>query len=73
MEPNYDAIKTHLDNSLMLITALTPHIGYEKSAMIAKKAFDENITLREAALDLSLVTGEQFDMWVSASDMTGSS
>jgi fumarate hydratase class II len=72
IEPDYDAIKTHLDNSLMLITALTPHIGYENCARIAKKAFDSNITLREAALDLGLVTGEQFDMWVSPSEMAGS-
>mgnify|MGYP001791855106 FL=1 len=64
MEPNYDTIKTHLDNSLMLVTSLTPHIGYDSCATIAKKAFMENITLREAALRLGLVTGEQFDKWV---------
>ena len=64
MEPNYDTIKTHLDNSLMLVTSLTPHIGYDNSTTIAKKAFMENITLREAALRLGLVTGEQFDKWV---------
>lgn len=72
MEPNYKAIQTHLDNSLMLVTALTPRIGYDKSAGIAKKAFIENITLREAALSLGVVTGEQFDEWVNPLNMTGS-
>ena len=72
IKPDYKTIKTHLDNSLMLVTALTPHIGYDNSARIAKKAFLENITLREAALSLGLVTEEQFDMWVSSREMTGS-
>jgi fumarate hydratase class II len=70
---DFPAIKDHLDNSLMLITALTPHIGYDNSAMIAKKAFSENITLRQAAIDLGQVTGEQFDVWVVPGKMTGPS
>jgi fumarate hydratase, class II len=72
MIPNSEAIKAHLEKSLMLVTSLTPHIGYDKSAIIAKKAFEENITLREAALSLGFVTAEQFDQWVSPSEMTGS-
>jgi len=62
--PDYNTIKSHLDNSLMLVTALTPHIGYDNSARIAKKAYTENTTLKEAAIDLGLVTGKQFDEWV---------
>jgi fumarate hydratase class II len=57
----------------MLVTALTPHIGYDNSATIAKKAFSENITLRQAALDLGLVTGDQFDKWVIPEKMTSPS
>jgi fumarate hydratase class II len=71
--PDYRVINAHLDNSLMLVTALTPYIGYDNSATIAKKAFSENITLRQAALDLGLVTGEQFDQWVIPEKMTGPS
>jgi len=73
MDPDYENIKTHLNNSLMLVTALTPYIGYDNSARIAKKAFIENITIREAALDLGLVTEAQFDEWVIPEKMTGSS
>lgn len=69
--PNLEVIKTNLNNSLMLVTALTPHIGYENSAIIAKKAYEENITLREAAISLGLVSGEQYDKWVVAGEMTG--
>ncbi len=68
--PDYNTIKSHLDNSLMLVTALTPHIGYDNSARIAKKAYTENTTLREAAIDLGLVTGKQFDEWVIPGKMT---
>lgn len=71
IEPNYQTIKTHLDNSLMLITSLTPHIGYDKSARIAKKALAENITLRDAALALGFVSEKQFDLWVNPSKMAG--
>lgn len=70
--PNLANIKKHLENSLMLVTALNTHIGYENSAKIAKKAHAEGTTLRETALELGLVTGEQFDEWVDPSKMIGS-
>ena len=72
IEPNADAIKNHLENSLMLVTALNTHIGYENAAKIAKKAHKEGSTLREAALALELVTNEQFDEWVDPTKMIGS-
>jgi fumarate hydratase class II len=71
IEPNYEGIKKHLENSLMLVTALNPHIGYENAAKIAKKALKENKSLREAALELGLLTNEQFDQWVRPEDMIG--
>jgi fumarate hydratase, class II len=71
IEPNYEGIKKHLENSLMLVTALNPHIGYENAAKIAKKALKENKSLREAALDLGLLSNEQFDQWVRPEDMIG--
>jgi len=71
IEPNYDGIKKHLENSLMLVTALNPHIGYENAAKIAKKAHKENKSLREAALELGLLSNEQFDEWVRPEDMIG--
>lgn len=71
IEPNRDAIQSNLENSLMLVTALNPHIGYEKSAAIAKKAHKENLTLREAALALGYLTNEQFDAWVVPGNMVG--
>jgi fumarate hydratase class II len=71
IEPNYEGIKKHVDNSLMLVTALNPHIGYENAAKIAKKAHKENKSLREAALELGLLTNEQFDAWVRPEDMIG--
>ena len=71
IEPNYEGIKKHLENSLMLVTALNPHIGYENAAKIAKKALKENKSLREAALSLGLLTNEQFDQWVRPEDMIG--
>lgn len=71
IEPNYEGIKKHVDNSLMLVTALNPHIGYENAAKIAKKAHSENTSLREAALALGLLTNEQFDEWVRPEDMIG--
>ena len=64
-------IKEHLDNSLMLVTALNPHIGYEKAAQISLKAYHEDISLREAALKLGYLTAEQFDEWVKPEDMVG--
>lgn len=72
IEPNYPVIKKHLENSLMLVTALNPHIGYENAAKIAKTAHKENKTLREAAIGLGLLTNEQFDEWVKPEDMIGS-
>ena len=71
IEPNYDGIKKHLENSLMLVTALNPHIGYENAAKIAKTALKENKSLREAALGLGLLTNEQFDQWVRPENMIG--
>ena len=55
----------------MLVTALNPHIGYDKAAKIAKSAHKEGTTLREAAVKLGFLTGEQFDQWVRPEDMTG--
>jgi len=69
IKPNNDTIQMHLQNSLMLVTALNPHIGYENSAKIAKKAHKENKTLKQAALELGLVTEEQFDLWVDPRKM----
>ena len=70
IEPNEKRIKQHLDNSLMLVTALNPHIGYENAAKISLTAYREDISLREAALKLGLLTAEQFDEWVRPEDMT---
>lgn len=69
IEPNLKIIGKHLENSLMLVTALNPHIGYENSSKIARKAYLENKTLREAALELGLVSPENFDKWIKPSDM----
>lgn len=69
IEPNLPVISEHLENSLMLVTALNTHIGYENAAKIAKKAHKENKTLREAALESGLVTNEQFDQWVDPRKM----
>lgn len=71
IEPNLEGIKNHLDNSLMLVTALNPHIGYDNAGKIAKKAHQENTSLREAALSLGLLTNEQFDEWVKPEEMIG--
>ena len=72
IEPNLAIIKQHMENSLMLVTALNTHIGYENAAKIAKKAHKENKTLREAAVELGLVTSQQFDEWVRPEKMVGS-
>jgi len=69
--PNHKAITEHLENSLMLVTALNTHIGYDNAAKIAKKAHADGTTLREAALELKLLTNEQFDEWVVPSKMIG--
>lgn len=71
IEPHYGQISKHLSNSLMLVTALNPHIGYENAAKIAKKALLENKTLRQAAIELALVTDEQFTEWVDPTKMIG--
>lgn len=71
IEANHAIIQKHLENSLMLVTALNPHIGYENAAKIAKKAHKENKTLREAAVELGLLTSEQFDEWVRPEKMVG--
>lgn len=71
IEPNRARIKTHLDQSLMLVTVLNTHIGYEKAAAIAKKAHAESSTLKEAALALGFVTEKEFDEWVIPEKMIG--
>jgi fumarate hydratase class II len=71
IEPNRDRIEKLLFGSLMLVTALNPHIGYDNAAKIAKKAHAEGTTLKEAALALGLLTSEQFDQWVRPEQMTG--
>ena len=62
-------IKEHLDNSLMLVTVLAPRIGYDNAAKIAKKAFNENLTLKEAALKLKLISEKDFDKIVDPKKM----
>ena len=71
IEPNRARIDELVQRSLMLVTALNPHIGYDKSAQIAKKAHKEGTSLREAALALGYVTPEQFDAWVRPENMVG--
>jgi fumarate hydratase class II len=71
IEPNRDRIREQLERSLMLVTALNPHIGYDKAAAIAKKAYADGTSLREAALALGFVTAEQFDAWVRPDAMIG--
>ncbi|VCU71733.1 Fumarate hydratase class II [Pigmentiphaga humi] len=70
LEPNHERIAELVDRSLMLVTALNPHIGYDKAAQIAKKAHKENLSLKESALALGHLTAEQFDQWVVPRDMT---
>ncbi len=72
IEPNQENIKENLENSLMLVTALNTKIGYDNAAKIAKKAHKEGTTLRKAAIDLDLLTSEQFDEWVRPEKMIGS-
>ena len=71
IEPNRARIDELVQRSLMLVTALNPHIGYDKAAQIAKKAHKEGLSLREAALASGHVSGEQFDAWVVPATMTG--
>ena len=70
IEANLDTIAGYVQNSLMLVTALNPHIGYDKAAQIAKKAHKEKTSLKEAAVSLGYLTPVQFDEWVVAADMT---
>lgn len=68
---NKQTVRKHLENSLMLVTALNTHIGYDKAAAIAKKAYKENLTLKESGVALGFLTEEQFDMWVKPANMIG--
>ena len=71
IEPNTPRIQAHLDESLMTVTALNPHIGYEKAAEIAKKAHKDGTSLREAALALEHLSADEFDTWVRPAEMVG--
>lgn len=71
IQPNYEVIKRNLENSLMLVTALNPVIGYDKAAAVAKKAHQAGITLREAAVSLGYLTAEEFDKYVVPEKMVG--
>lgn len=72
IEPNHALIKRHLDNSLMLVTALNTKIGYEKAAKIAKTAHENGTTLKEEAVNLGYLSADEFDAWVKPEDMVGS-
>jgi fumarate hydratase class II len=69
LEANLPRIAQNLERSLMLVTALSPHLGYDAAARIAKHAHQQGLSLREAALELKLVTAEQFDAWVRPEQM----
>ena len=71
IEPNLPRITDNLQRSLMLVTALNPHIGYDNAAKIAKKAHKDGTTLKQAALALGLLTAEQFDEWVDPAEDDG--
>ena len=71
IEPNRERIESLMRNSLMLVTALNPHIGYDKAAQIAKKAHKDGTSLKESAVKLGYLTAEQFDAWVKPEDMLG--
>jgi fumarate hydratase class II len=70
IELNRAQIDAHLKNSLMLVTALNPHIGYDNAAKVAKHAHKKGISLRQSAVELGLLTGEQFDQHVKPEEMT---
>jgi fumarate hydratase class II len=72
IEPNHARLKENLDNSLMLVTALNTHIGYEKAAKIAKTAHSNGTTLKEEAINLGFLSADEFDAWVVPADMVGS-
>ena len=69
IEPNLDKINDNLNNSLMLVTALTPHISYDKAAKAAKKAHDENTTLKDAVIALRFLNSDEYDSYVQPSKM----
>jgi fumarate hydratase class II len=69
IQPNHQQIEHFLQNSLMLVTALNPHIGYDRAAKAAKKAHAEGKTLKQACLELELLTAEEFDRWVRPEEM----
>jgi fumarate hydratase, class II len=69
LQPNLPQINLYLETSIMLVTALTPRLGYDRAAQVAKKAYTEGITLRQAALDLGFMEGEEFDQWVRPEQM----
>jgi len=71
IEPNKERIESLMKASLMLVTALNPHVGYDNAATIAKTAFKKDQTLKEAAVELGLLTAEQFDEWVKPDGMVG--
>jgi fumarate hydratase class II len=70
IQPNEARIRELMESSLMLVTALNPHIGYDNAAKIAKKAYDENTTLRESGIALGLLTDDQFAAWINPEEMT---
>ena len=69
IKPNFDKINYNLYNSLMLVTALNPHIGYDKAAQVAKKAYKDQSSLREAVIELGFLTAEEFDKYVNPEEM----
>jgi fumarate hydratase class II len=71
IEPRTDRIARNLERSLMLVTALSPHIGYDAAARVAKAAHESGKTLRETAIELGLVTPRQYDEWVRPERMVG--
>jgi fumarate hydratase class II len=71
IEPNAERIRKNVDESLMLVTALNPHIGYDNAAKIAKTAHQKGQTLKQTAIELGLLTAEQFDAWVRPEKMVG--
>jgi fumarate hydratase class II len=73
IQPNREQIQHSLSNSLMLVTALNPYIGYDRAAKVAKKAYAEGTSLRAACIELGFLTGEEFDKIVRAEQMTGPS
>ncbi len=70
IEINREQIDEHVKHSLMLVTALNPHIGYDKAAQVAKNAHRKKISLRESAIELGFLTGEEFDQKVNPEEMT---